>query len=75
MSIEDRLPYILPCRHCDEAVAVRMKSGRLSALGQFGHGGEPGAIYLVCPACGRHTRVRRTLLQPVDIAMVPRQSG
>ena len=54
-------PYLVICRDCGEAIAVRMSTGRLRALGEWDQG-ENGAVVIVCPACQRANRIRRSRL-------------
>lgn len=54
-------PYLLPCRHCGDPVAVRTSSGRLRSLGEFTVSRD-GRIVIVCPTCQRDTRVTGRLI-------------
>lgn len=57
-------PYLIPCRHCGETVAVRMKTGKLRVLGPFlvEHGSR---INITCEECKQATRVTVNL-QGID---------
>jgi hypothetical protein len=54
-------PALLPCRHCGEAVAVQMASGRFRALGDWELSSE-GDVVAYCPGCQRGNRYRRRWL-------------
>lgn len=58
-------PALLPCRHCGEPVAVRTRTGRLRALGEFTTA-KDGRLVIVCPACGRDTRLSGRLVVGTD---------
>jgi len=52
-------PYLVICRDCGDAVAVRMASGRIVPLGEV-EVTEDRRIVVVCPVCGRDNRIGNT---------------
>lgn len=58
-------PYLVICRHCDEAVAVRLSTGRILPFGPVSVSGDHRLI-VTCTGCGRRTRIGSVREAQVD---------
>jgi len=58
-------PYLVICRHCGEAVAVRLSTGRILPHGPVSITDDRRLI-VTCLSCGRDTRIGRARDTQID---------